>query len=296
MKIENETKLEFSQKTELILPKKRVAISIYPESLIRVKKMIKHYQGAIHWSWFIFSIIITIFISTFVSYFGLKNTIYGIGFLISFIASGCASIISGGFAGYLTAKEKNSKTEIIEEIDNLLESSDENKGTESLLYTFPDWIGAKETQNNQGVNYKYINLENNTLKYLSMTIQSKSIYWRAGIKLSYPTEGSEPVPELRTNNSFLYHIGANKDGSVILYIYHGKNPAVVKKALDVDNSKNPILLKIIIEDNQIKCYANNEFQYDFKYNKELLKRVYLVTWGDGKPYEVNLKEIIYDYK
>ncbi|MFA5015019.1 MAG: hypothetical protein WC549_05710 [Actinomycetota bacterium] len=295
MNKEEKVSLEFSQKTELKLPKKRIAIPIFQEELIRLKSDIINYQGNIHWSWFLFSIIFTVFVSTIVPYFNLKDTIYENGFLIVTAISGGAAMISLIFACYLSIKVRSNKSEIIKVIDDFLRRSQVEEYEDEILKRMDNWFAKNININNQGVNYREIPLKNN-LSYLEFSLSSISKYWRGGIKLSFPKTYSEPVPNLRTPDSFLFHTGVNEDGTVIVYIYHNKDkPPALKESINVENPKQPIYLRIAVDINKINCYINNHLLYSFECNLELLKRAYLTAWGDGKPYEVQFEDIYYNY-
>jgi len=291
---EEKVSLEFSQKTELKLPRKRIAVPIFLEELIRLRSDIKNYQGNIHWSWFLFSIIFTVFLATIVPYINLRDTIYKNGFLIVAAISGGAALLSLVFACYLSVKERRNKTEIIKVIDDFIRSSQVEERKDEILKKMDNWVAKNIDINNQGVNYREIPLKSN-LSYLEFRLSSISKYWRGGVKLSFPNECSKPVPKLRTTDSFLFHTGVNEDGTVILYIYHSKDkPPVVKKSINVENNRQPIHLKLAVSDDEIGCYINNKLSYSFKYDLRLLKRAYLTAWGDGKPYEVKFEDIYYN--
>ena len=154
-----------------------------------------------------------------------------------------------------------------------------------------NWV-ATETNNEQGTDYREINLEGKTLKTLEFRVRHSTVFWRAGFKLTDPNGSIFP---LRTKNSLLFHIGSSESRSrlgVTSYIDGDWDPTL-NKTLDYDSVSFISVRFEVNEKNFIKCFINNKLGYKPKarINPRILDKVFLAAWGDGNPYRVEFDDI-----
>lgn len=159
------------------------------------------------------------------------------------------------------------------------------------------WV-ATETNNEQGTDFREINLEGKSLKEIEFKVKPNSHFWRAGLKITDPNGFILP---LRTASSVLFHIGSienddNKFG-VTAYV-NGEWVSDVNKTIDIPKDG---YIKIRFEANEknfIKCFINDnlEFQPKERIDSRMLEKVYLAAWGDGNPYRVELCNIKYKFR
>jgi len=151
---------------------------------------------------------------------------------------------------------------------------------------------ATETNNEQGTDYREMNLEGRTLKILEFRVKPSTVFWRAGFKLTDPNGSILP---LRTKNSLLFHIGSSESRSrfgVTSYIDGDWDPTL-NKTLDYDSVSFISVRFEVNEKNFIKCLINNKLEYKPKVriNPRILDKVFLAAWGDGNPYRVEFDDI-----
>ncbi|OGY20803.1 MAG: hypothetical protein A3A65_01355 [Candidatus Chisholmbacteria bacterium RIFCSPLOWO2_01_FULL_49_14] len=153
------------------------------------------------------------------------------------------------------------------------------------------WM-ATETNNEQGTNYREINLEGKPLETLEFRVKPSTVFWRAGFKFTDPNGTILP---LRTTNSLLFHIGASESRSkfgVTAYRNSDWDPSL-NKTLDYDNTSFISIRFEVNQKNFIKCFINNKLEYKPKerVDPRILEKVFLAAWGDGNPYRVEFDNI-----
>lgn len=189
-----------------------------------------------------------------------------------------------------------SKDQILEYADEIeiKEAEEEMAATPTYKKTLSAWSAKDKPENDQGVDYKEILLDGKLLKTLTFKVSSNSQYWRAGFKLVAPN-APESVPKLLTDKSFLFHIGKNEDGTFGLHIYHdGSSENAIHKTITSSNAQEITLTIERNERNFVKCFIDNSLEYNKKFNPELFKKVFLVTWGDGREYSILFDDIAYN--
>jgi hypothetical protein len=192
---------------------------------------------------------------------------------------------------------------------------------------FPDFGLTTAYGVYQGVSYGPIYLappggrhDENILKLLSFKVRSFSPYWRAGFKLEQP-DSVATLPALVHTKSLLFHIG-NGTNSIkpnvypLVTAYHDHDlrasepqrrrlePAVREQKLPWIRRGDHTQIDMAFEEGQIVCKVDNgKFEHTFsEINPTLLKRAYLVAWGDHedvaetrqRDYEVEFTEISYE--
>jgi len=153
---------------------------------------------------------------------------------------------------------------------------------------------ATETNDEQGTDYREVNLEGRTLKTLEFKVKPSTIFWRAGFKITDPNGSILP---LRTINSFLFHVGSTESKSrfgVTAYT-NGDWIPYVNETLDFDNQSFITVKFEVNENNFIKCSINNKVEFELKerIDPQILKKIFLVAWGDGNPYRIEFGNIEY---
>ncbi len=165
----------------------------------------------------------------------------------------------------------------------------ENKGESTQ--ELEDWL-ATETSNEQGVDYREINLEGRPLKTLEFRVKPSTVFWRAGFKLTDPNGTILP---LRTKNSLLFHIGSSESRSKFGITAYGDGDwdPTLNKTLDYDNASFISIRFEVNEKNFIKGFINNKLEYKPKarIDPRILEKVFLAAWGDGNPYRVEFDDI-----
>lgn len=156
-----------------------------------------------------------------------------------------------------------------------------------------DWI-ATETNNEQGSDYREINTEGNPLKTLEFKVKPFTAFWRAGFKITDPNGAILP---LRTKNSFLFHIGSTdlKSKFGVTAYLNGDWIPYLNKTLDYD-TQSTITMKFEVNyKNFVRCFVNGRVEFELKgrIDPEILKKTFIVAWGDGNPYRVEFDEILF---
>lgn len=165
------------------------------------------------------------------------------------------------------------------------------KEKEKKAIRLTNWT-ATETNNEQGTDYREINLEGKPLKTLEFRVKPSTVFWRAGFKLTDPNGTIFP---LRTKNSLLFHIGSSESRSKfgITAYRDGDWDPTLNKTLDYDNASFISIRFEVNEKNFIKCFINNNLEYKPKarIDPRILEKVFLAAWGDGNPYRVEFNDI-----
>ena len=169
--------------------------------------------------------------------------------------------------------------------------NNKSKRTKGKIITLKDWT-ATETNNEQGTNYREVNLLGKPLKILEFRVKPYTTFWRAGFKITDPNGSILP---LRTNNSFLFHVGSTEFRSkfgVTVYI-NGDWVPDVNKTIDFDNEGFVSIRFEVNEKKFVKCFINNkiEFKPKERIDPRILEKVFLAAWGDGNPYRVEFGSI-----
>ena len=294
-----EITIGFTTETVITQPKRRNAMPIYPEDWDRLKSYIRKYQKRSNWCWFAFSIFITAFFSTLSVYFtNIEETIKNY-FLIATISFISLSIFAFVVATYLSKLHRTEKGEILEEMERLEllpKTTDEEVG--ELLKQIPAWQAKHKPENNQGIDYKELPLNNRAFKFIEIKVKSQSPYWRAGIKLSESNRNSEPVPVLRTQNSILFHTGVTNN-NVYIWLYNEFNVSsnvqkTIKNASQHIKPEDYITLKITNNNSMVSYFMNEDLIVSNDYPMDFLRKAYIVAWGDGNDYIVDFNETYYD--
>jgi len=153
------------------------------------------------------------------------------------------------------------------------------------------WIAAK-TEDRQGADYRAIPLEGEPLKKVVFNIKPDTPFWRAGLKIVDPNGSILP---LRSDESILFHLGSTDKENyfgITSYI-NGEKVELVNKIFKYDPNK-PISIKFEVNRNNfVKFYVNGfvEFEPEERINPRLLKKAYLVGWGDEHNYRVGFDGI-----
>ena len=156
---------------------------------------------------------------------------------------------------------------------------------------------ATETNNEQGTNFKEINLNGKPIKKLEFRIKPLTPFWRAGFKLTDPNGSILP---LRTKNSLLFHVGSweTRDKFGATGYRDGEWDKNLNKTINFKNSDYITIKFQVKSKNFIECYINGKLEYKPTeiINPRILEKVFLVAWGDGNPYRVEFDKISYSIK
>ena len=156
---------------------------------------------------------------------------------------------------------------------------------------------ATETNNEQGTDYRELDLEGKFIKELEFKIKASSSFWRAGFKITDPNGSILP---LRTPNSILFHVGSAEERAkfgVTAYI-NGIWVSDVNKVIVVPDDGYITIKFLVNEKNFIKCFINDnlEFKPEASINPRLLEKIFLAAWGDGNPYRVEFCSIYFKFE
>lgn len=292
-KEKSDSKITFSQETQLTVRKRKTAFSVDLEDWERIKRYINNYSKSSNLSQNIMSIgfssALAIFL-TFLTILDQKEYPFRVHLIVSiaiFLTIGITSLI---YSRLQKKSENTTKDQILEEM-KLIEVVPVEE-PEELSKDFPDWIATRQPSNQQETDYREIPLENQSLKSLTFKISSTSPFWRAGFKLS--TINSTMFPLLNPG-SFLFHLGVTNDPNVGLTIYNdGKTTPTISKNLPSLSNTQIITIRVEIDENSsVNCYVNDSLEYSEKFDSELFKKIYLAAWGDGNQYEVKFSDISY---
>lgn len=165
-----------------------------------------------------------------------------------------------------------------------------------LPSNFEGWT-ATETNNEQGTDFKEVNLKGKSIKTLEFRIKPSTLFWRAGFKLTDPNGSVLP---LRTKNSLLFHVGSweTRDKFGATGYRDGEWDKNLNKTIDFGDS-NYVTIKFQVNSkNFIECYINDKLEYKPKerIDPRILEKVFLVAWGDGNPYRVEIDKISYSFR
>lgn len=177
--------------------------------------------------------------------------------------------------------------------NNSTEATQKNKSTEGKIKItkLTNWT-ATETNNEQGTDYREINLDGQPLKKLEFKVKPSTTFWRAGFKITDPNGSVLP---LRNPNSILFHIGSAESRSkfgITAYV-DGDWVPDVNKTIDFDNESFITIRFEVNEKNFVKCFINNniEFKPKKRIDPRILEKAFLTAWGDGNPYRVEFNDI-----
>jgi len=159
------------------------------------------------------------------------------------------------------------------------------------LITFTTWT-AFITGRDQGTDSKELILDGDNIKQLSFRVKPKSGYWRAGFKLCDANQSDLP---LRSQDSLLFHVGGEQPGGFIgVSGYINGYEKEIHKPLGFKNDGGSIDVNFEINDkNWFKCIVNGSTQFEDRVNPKILKKAYLLAWGDGINFEVDFENISY---
>lgn len=289
---EEQQNITVSGEYEITYPRKRKAFFVDRREWERLKRMISNSVSPTSWHeriiGFCFAAIIA-FISLALTLSSYTEVFY--------VAAAFSLILLIVFMVFDYRERKSSiysKDQILEYAEEIeiKEAEDETPATPTYQKTLPVWTATTKPENEQGVNYKEINLEGKSLNALTFKITSESNYWRAGFKLVAPN-APESVPKLLTDKSFLLHLWRDEGGQYGLSIYHdGKADSVIHKQIHPKSDE----ITITIERNErnfVKVFIDDSLEYNKRFNLELFKKVFLLGWGDGKEYRVLFNDIAY---
>lgn len=154
------------------------------------------------------------------------------------------------------------------------------------LIRMNSWI-AGPTEEEQGSDFRELNLAGNSLDRLIFTVSPTTLFWRAGFKLLDPN--SSVIP-LRNANSLLFHLGSSdRDNRFGITAYiNGNRIGAINKTKEFELGDSIEIGLEVSEKNFIKVYVNNtlEFEPAEQIDPRLLKRACLIAWGDGQNYNV----------
>lgn len=164
-------------------------------------------------------------------------------------------------------------------------------GKKRKVTELTNWT-ATETNNEQGADYREINLDGQPLKTLEFKVKPSTTFWRAGFKITDPNGSILP---LRTPNSILFHIGSTESRSkfgITTYI-NGDWVSEVNKTVDFDNESFITIRFEVNGKNFVKCFINDniEFKPKNRIDPRILEKAFLAAWGDGNPYRVEFDDI-----
>lgn len=154
-----------------------------------------------------------------------------------------------------------------------------------------NWV-ATETNNEQGTDYREIDLQGDSVKTLNFRVRPSSTFWRAGFKITNP-QGT--ILPLRTDKSLLFHVGSsesrNKFG--ITAYRNGKWISSVNKLVDFD-IESFISIKFEFNGRSITCSINDNVELKYREaDYQIPNKLFLCAWGDGNPYRVEFVDIEY---
>lgn len=159
------------------------------------------------------------------------------------------------------------------------------------------WV-ATETNNEQGTDFRELNLGGKSIKELEFKVKPHSHFWRAGLKITDPNGFILP---LRTSNSVLFHVGSveNSDDKFGVTAYvNGEWVSDVNKIMDIPKDGYIKIRFEVNEKNFIKCFINDnlEFQPKERIDSRMVEKAYLAAWGDGNLYRVEFSNIKYKFR
>lgn len=164
----------------------------------------------------------------------------------------------------------------------------------NVLRRVTDWV-ATETNNEQGTDYREIDLQGGLVNSLSFKVKPSSTFWRAGFKI---TNQQGTILPLRTDKSLLFHVGSNESKSKfgITAYRDGRWVSSVNKLVDFD-TESFISIKFEYRGGFIACFINNNVELKYKVaDFQILSKLFLSAWGDGNPYRVEFVDIEYSIK
>lgn len=189
------------------------------------------------------------------------------------------------------------KTQILDFISEMeieeREDANSNRSSKAATGEVAEWTARQQPQYEQGVDFNEIKLSGRLAKALRFKVNSTSPYWRAGFKLVEPN-APESVPRLRTDKSFLFHIGRDENGKHGLWVYRDGKPTSGYKMLNLLDGQQISISFDRNSDNHISCYVNDSLEYNARLDPELFKKLYLVAWGDGRDYQVTFSQVAFN--
>lgn len=167
--------------------------------------------------------------------------------------------------------------------------------SKEIISDLNNWT-ATETNNEQGTDFKEVNLKGKSIKTLEFRIKPSTLFWRAGFKLTDPNGSVLP---LRTKNSLLFHVGSweTRDKFGTTGYRDGEWDKNLNKTINFGDS-NYVTIKFQVNSkNFIECYINDKLEYKPKerIDPRILEKVFLIAWGDGNPYRVEFDKISYSF-
>ena len=175
--------------------------------------------------------------------------------------------------------------------DNLSVSNLAVANNKQDSFVLDKWIAVK-TDDEQGADYRHIPRKGKSLEKISFNIRPISPFWRAGLKIIDPNSSVLP---LGGSTSILFHLGSTERINyfgITAYI-NGEHVGSVNKTFKFV-SNQPITISFEVnQKNFIKFFVNEaiEFEPGGRISPRLLKKVYLVAWGDSNDYKVEFDEI-----
>lgn len=159
-------------------------------------------------------------------------------------------------------------------------------------YKIKDFDTLK-TKDRQGVTCKEISLKGRYLEKIKFNVTSDSKYWRAGIKLL--DSNVSLLPLLRTDANLLIHLfkdSKSRDINIIVY-NDGKLHTAGKKIHNVVANESIKFRIEINKKNWLKCFINNNSEFEVRINSIKRKKICLLAWGDSHRYLVKFRKIKY---
>jgi len=178
--------------------------------------------------------------------------------------------------------------------DQIREEKNKNYVDREGIIRFKKWNAKTNTFTPQQTDYFNIPLIKGYIKRIKCKVLSKSRYFRFGFKLlriDGKLFGDGSIQS--QDNNFIIHLGKNfLNDDLFLTVYQNGILQHPDKYTDVKTSKGIFTVELYI-DNENFLYFNLNGREIYKniINKEIREQLYMLAWGDGNEYNVNIEDI-----
>lgn len=149
--------------------------------------------------------------------------------------------------------------------------------TRGITKDIPDFAANEQIDNDKGCFFYRVDiLENQRIKSLSFTLESKSKYWRAGFKIYSPNGNFQPLGDVK--EGILFHLAHPSDQKGRMWLLTRTASKTFKRYIDL--AKTYRLEMFINKNNFMKCLVNGEKCFEGRINPINLENARLCAWAD----------------
>jgi hypothetical protein len=178
--------------------------------------------------------------------------------------------------------------------EQISEEKNKNYTEQDGIIKFENWIAKTKISTPQWADYFNIPLAKRYIKRIKCQVISISKFYRFGFKLlriDGKLFGDGSIQS--QDNNFVIHLGKNfTSNKLFITTYQNGIRQRVDKYINVKASYEKFTIELFIDtESFLYFYLNGSEIFKNIINKEIREQIYMLSWGDGNEYEVNIENI-----